>query len=98
MIGIRRCFVLASLAVAATGAIAIGASSASAQQSFTAPAPDGYPPNWNQPASTIPVTAAFVPGSDAYHWTNDPAPTRSASANAVIYQMEPGSTHYHHVH
>ncbi len=97
MIGIRRYFRLAGLAIAATGAIAIGASAASAQQSFAAPAPDGYPPNWNRPAPSTPSTAAFVPGSDAYHWVNDSGPAQSASTTAAIYQMVPGSTHYHRV-
>src|ERR1700685_668901 len=97
MTGIRRYLRRASLAIAPTGAIVIGASAASAQQSFAAPAPDGYPPNWNRPTPSTPATAAFVPGSDAYHWVNDSGPSRSASTSTAIYQMEPGSTHYHRI-
>jgi hypothetical protein len=124
MIGIRHCFGLAGLAIAAAGALAIGASSASAQQSFTAPAPSEYPPNWDRPAQSVPTPATFVPGSDAYHWTegsspqpatsaysattfvpgsdayhwaNGPAPSSTASASSVVYQMQPGSNHYHRV-
>ncbi len=48
MIRIRRCFGVTGLAIAAAGVLAISATTASAQQSFTAPAPDGYPPNWNR--------------------------------------------------
>lgn len=93
MIGIRRCLGLVGFA----GALAIGASSAMAQQSFSTPAPDGYPPNWNRPTQAAPATAAFVPGSDAYHWISGSAPSSTASASGLIYQMQPGSNHYHRI-
>ncbi|HUN45458.1 MAG TPA: hypothetical protein VMU85_03010 [Stellaceae bacterium] len=93
MISIRRCFALIGLAAA--GALIAG--TASAQQNFVAPAPDGYPPNWNRATPEQPVTATFTPGSDAYHWASSAAPPPPATASAIVYQMQPGSAHYHHV-
>lgn len=97
MIGIRRCFGVTGLAIAAAGVLAISATTASAQQSFTAPAPDGYPPNWNRAVQPPPVTASFVPGSDAYHWTGASSPPTTLASTAVVYQMQPGSMHYHRI-